>query len=112
MLPRHDRAGRSLAFAACRKADDILGVINVEYIGVGTAEVGLIVRSDLKSRGVGSLLLSHVMEWSRTSGLKQLIGHIMIDNKAMLRLAYAAGFRCVGGNETLVEMIWPAPSAA
>jgi hypothetical protein len=57
LLPRREGSRQSLAFAAYRKADDILGVINVEYLNADTAEVALVVRSDLKNQGLGSLLL-------------------------------------------------------
>ncbi|SDA91346.1 GNAT family N-acetyltransferase [Mesorhizobium qingshengii] len=112
LLPRREGFCQSLAFAASSEAGDILGIINVEYLDADTAEVALIVRSDLKHQGIGALLLSHVMNWSRTSGLKWLTGHVMTDNKAMLRLALAAGFICVGGDQALVELNWPIDTAA
>lgn len=111
LLPDRVATRRSLAFAAASSSGDILGVLNIEYLDPATAEIALIVRSDLKRRGIGSALLSHAMGWSKAAGLRRLVGHVMAENKTMLRLAIAAGFRCASGDQVLVELSWTAETA-
>jgi acetyltransferase len=111
LLPDRVATRPSLAFAAARPSGEILGVLNIEYLDPATAEIALIVRSDLKRRGIGSALLSHTMRWSKAAGLRRLVGHVMAENKVMLRLAIAAGFRCAGGDQVLVELSWVAEAA-
>jgi acetyltransferase len=91
---------------------DILAILNVEYLDPATAEIALVVRSDLKRRGIGSALLRHVMTWTRAAGLRRLVGHVMSDNRIMLRLALAAGFRPTAGDQALIEFSWVAPTEA
>ena len=72
-----------------------------ETLGVGRtvcdpdqveAEFALLVRSDLKSRGLGSLLLQLLIEHARSRGIARLVGVILRENGAMLQLAHAMGF--------------------
>jgi acetyltransferase len=108
LLPGRVASRRSLAFAAASSSGEILGILNIEYLDPVTAEIALIVRSDLKRRGIGSALLAHMMTWAQTAGLKRLVGHVLAENRIMLRLAIAAGFRRAGGDQVLVELSWPA----
>jgi hypothetical protein len=68
------------------------------------AEVGLIVRSDHKRRGIGRTLLTGVIQGVRRRDLTLLIGHILVENKVMLMLARAMGFRCIGRDGFLIEV--------
>ena len=45
----------------------ILGLATVAWVEPGTAEIGLIVRSDLQRRGLGATLLTHVIKNARGS---------------------------------------------
>ncbi|MFC3325129.1 GNAT family N-acetyltransferase [Mesorhizobium cantuariense] len=106
LLPCRNATLRGMAFAACSVSGDVLGILNLEYVDPSTAEIALIVRWDAKRRGIGRALISHVMRWSKAVGLKRLVGHAMPDNKAMLRLAIAVGFRRAGGDQALIELSW------
>lgn len=106
LLPGRVKGRRSDAFAAASMSGEILAILNVEYLDPATAEIALIVRSDLKRRGIGSALLHHVMTWTRAAGLRRLVGHVMPENRIMLRLALAAGFRRAGGDQALIEFSW------
>ncbi|CDX39054.1 hypothetical protein MPLSOD_340145 [Mesorhizobium sp. SOD10] len=112
LLPARVAGRRSLAFAAANMSGEILAILNVEYLDPATAEIALVVRSDLKRRGIGSALLRHVMRWTRAAGLRRLVGHVMSDNRIMLRLALAAGFRPTAGDQALIEFSWVAPTEA
>src|SRR5262245_59434675 len=54
----------------------ILGLASVAWVGPGTAEIGLIVRSDLHRRGIGATLLAHVIKNARGAGFRLLLAHI------------------------------------
>jgi acetyltransferase len=57
------------------------------------AEFGIIVRSDLKGRGLGQVLLRKMIGYLRSRGTKQITAWVLAENRAMLELARAQGFR-------------------
>ena len=72
-----------------------------EMIGVGrlhansnydTAEFAVLVRSDLKGRGLGWLLMQTMIEYARSEGLKTLEGQVLNENTTMLRMCAELGF--------------------
>jgi acetyltransferase len=89
---------REMALVAVEAAEDgqegeTLGVVravsdpdNVE------AEFAIIVRSDLKGRGLGRLLMQRIVDHARRQGLRRLIGDVLQGNRAMLELARHCGF--------------------
>jgi acetyltransferase len=56
------------------------------------AEFGIIVRSDLKGRGLGALLLKKMIRYCRDRGTAALVGDVLRENAAMLKVARALGF--------------------
>jgi acetyltransferase len=56
------------------------------------SEFAILVRSDLTGKGIGRLLLEHVISYARRRGIKEIYGESLVDNKAMLKLASALGF--------------------
>jgi len=103
-LPRSELArltqidySREMAFIAVRRrpdgGDETLGVVravadpdNVE------AEFAIVVRSDLKGRGLGQLLLAKMIDFLAGRGTERVVGHVLRDNRAMRELALKAGF--------------------
>lgn len=57
-----------------------------------TAEFAVAARSDMKGRGLGSLLLSRIIEYARTRGTRWLIGEALRENAGMIALARNSGF--------------------
>lgn len=57
------------------------------------AEFAIIVRSDLKGRGLGTLLLQRLIEHARERGTRRLVGLVLRENTRMLRLARALGLQ-------------------
>jgi acetyltransferase len=57
------------------------------------AEFAVLVRSDLKGRGLGHLLLQRLIQYARDRGLSELTGEVLEDNVKMLALCRALGFR-------------------
>jgi acetyltransferase len=96
-LTRYTRLdpSREAAFVAVRQSGTASGEIVGEvrayrYPEAPTAEVAVIVRSDMKGRGLGSALMAKMIQYCRAAGL-ELIAQIRPDNTAMIRLAQRCG---------------------
>src|SRR5262245_39440786 len=70
----------------------ILGLATVAWVGPRTAEVALIVRSDLQRRGIGATLLGQVIKNARSAGYSLLLADIDDGNVPIRRLAQRFGF--------------------
>jgi acetyltransferase len=55
-------------------------------------EFAIIVRSDLKGRGLGRLLMGRIVEYARQRGLRALFGRVLRENEAMLDMCRRMGF--------------------
>ncbi len=77
-------------------SDQILGLATVAWMRPGTAEIALIIRSDLHRRGLGATLLANVIKDARDAGFRLLIAHIGYGNVPMRRLARRFGFEFTG----------------
>jgi acetyltransferase len=73
---------------------EIVGVARAHRMAGATAEAALLVRSDLKRQGLGSLLLGGLITRCRQRGISRLVAEVMRCNGAMLRVANKHGFRC------------------
>jgi acetyltransferase len=121
-LPRSELArltqidyAREMAFIAERTQPDgsreTLGTVravldpdNVE------AEFAMIVRSDLKGRGLGRRLLDKIVRYARAQGLERLVGVVLRENGTMLDLARHLGFaidRSKPVDADLVHLVLP-----
>ena len=75
------------------KPDDILGVVRLASDpDIDRAEFAITVRSDLKHRGVGKVLMARILDYARSRGLREVFGDVLHDNAAMLALARSFGF--------------------
>lgn len=57
------------------------------------AEYAIVVRSDMKGRGLGRWLLEKMIAYCRARGTRMIIGQVLQDNKAMLGLCRKLGFK-------------------
>jgi acetyltransferase len=84
---------REMAFVALSPEGELLGVSRLaadpDYIG---AEYAVLVRSDLKGKGLGWLLMQHLIAYAREEGLQQLFGEILANNTTMLTMCRDLGF--------------------
>lgn len=56
------------------------------------AEYAIALRSDWKGHGVGHLLMSRLIDIARRRGIGEIVGDVLHENEAMLRLARVLGF--------------------
>ena len=78
-----DTNGRAQTFAVVRAVADP----DNEY-----AEFAVAVRSDMKGKGLGTLLIARIIDYARARGTRFLTGEILRENAPMLALARASGF--------------------
>jgi len=89
---------REMAFIAVSEGEDgaeeTLGVAraytdpdNIE------AEFAVLVRSDLKGQGLGTVLLQKLIDYCRARGTQRMVGQALAENTRMLHLAAECGFR-------------------
>ncbi|MCW5657705.1 MAG: bifunctional acetate--CoA ligase family protein/GNAT family N-acetyltransferase [Burkholderiaceae bacterium] len=103
-LPRSELArltqidyAREMAFLAERSGPDgqpeTIGTVRAVSDPDGIeAEFAIVVRSDLKGRGLGRLLLDKLERYARAQGLQRITGVVLRENEAMLGLAQHVGF--------------------
>ena len=88
---------RRIALIASRATSggqaEILAVSRAYAVAEGSAELALLVRSDLKGLGLGSLMLARLIARCRGRGVKTLVADVLQANSRMLRLAGKYGFR-------------------
>ncbi len=89
---------REMAFIASRTGKDghneTLGVIRtVADPDNQKAELAVLVRSDMKGTGLGSMLMDKAVRYQKARGTKAIYAQIMAENQAMLRLALKNGFQ-------------------
>jgi len=85
---------RAMAFVAIEeRSGEMLGVArlhaNADY---DTAEYAVLVRSDLKGRGLGWLLMQMIIDYARAEGLKTIEGQVLAENTEMLAMCRELGF--------------------
>lgn len=56
------------------------------------AEYAVLVRSDLKGRGLGWTLMQRLIDHARSTGVGQLFGSVLLENTTMLRMCRELGF--------------------
>lgn len=56
------------------------------------AEYAVIVRSELARQGIGRFLMEKLIVYARSRGIKELIGNVLSENAAMLKLCADLGF--------------------
>jgi acetyltransferase len=56
------------------------------------AEFAIIVRSDIKGKGLGPILLKKLIDYCRSRGTKELVGEALVDNERLRGLVRRFGF--------------------
>lgn len=94
---------RAMAFVAMREdQQEMWGVARLaadpDY---RSAEYAIIVRSDLKGRGLGFLLMRHLIRYAESEGLHDLSGDVLAANERMLQMCRELGFEIAVDPEDL-----------
>ena len=85
---------REMAFVAVARATGkLLGVVRfIADPDYTRGEYAILVRSDLKGRGLGWRLMQHLIAYAKSEGLKELEGAVLSENSTMLRMCAELGF--------------------
>ena len=71
----------------------MLGVVRLHYDPDGKAgEYAVLVRSHLKSQGLGWLLMRRMIEYAQAEGLTRIHGQVLAENTTMLAMCAELGF--------------------
>jgi acetyltransferase len=86
---------RAMAFIAIDEASgDMLGVVRIHADSAyESGEYAILIRSDLKGRGLGWLLMELMIEYSRAEGLRLIRGEVLQENATMLQMCRKLGFQ-------------------
>ena len=86
---------RAMALVAIEEASgQMFGVARLHAnSNYDAAEFAVLVRTDLKGKGLGWLLMQMIIEYARSEGLRIIEGQVLNDNTTMLRMCAELGFR-------------------
>jgi acetyltransferase len=86
---------RAMAFVAFEEASgELAGVVRLHSDSIyETGEYAILLRSDLKGRGLGWALMQLLIEYGKAEGLKQIFGQVLRENTTMIAMCRSLGFR-------------------
>jgi acetyltransferase len=107
---------REMAFVAVGRDDDgqphTLGVVRaIADPDNQAAEFAIIVRSDLKGQGLGSILLAKMIEYCQSRGTSRLVGEALPDNARVFALVRRYGFTVTASPDGSTVMLTKALDA-
>jgi acetyltransferase len=85
---------RAMAFVAIDEvSSETLGVVRLHTDSSREAgEYAILLRSDLKGRGLGWALMQLIIEYAKSQGLSRIDGQILQENSVMLKMCRELGF--------------------
>jgi acetyltransferase len=86
---------RAMAFIAIEEPSGaMLGVVRLhdDIPGGRSGEFAILVRSHLKGRGLGWLMMRHMIAAAKAKGLKIVHGQVLAENHTMLKMCGELGF--------------------
>jgi RimJ/RimL family protein N-acetyltransferase len=85
---------RAMAFIALEEQTGrMLGVVRLHFDPDGKAgEYAVLLRSHLKSHGLGWLLMHRMIEYAQARGLERVHGQVLAENATMLAMCAELGF--------------------
>jgi len=92
---------REMAFVAiAEETGELLGVVRLVLDPELTkGEYGILVRSDLKGRGLGWRLMQHLINYGEAEGISRIDGVVLAENKTMIEMARQLGFKIVAQSD-------------
>lgn len=85
---------RAMAFVALDEVtNEMVGVVRIHSDSIyESGEYAILLRSDLKGRGLGWALMQLIIEYARSEGLKMISGDVLQENVTMLEMCRSLGF--------------------
>ena len=85
---------RAMAFVAFDEVtNELLGVVRIHSDSIyESGEYAILLRSDLKGRGLGWALMQMIIEYAKSEGLKVISGDVLTENTVMLAMCRSLGF--------------------
>jgi acetyltransferase len=85
---------RAMAFVAFDETtNELVGVVRIHSDSIyETGEYAILLRSDLKGRGLGWALMQLIIEYAKSEGLKTISGDVLQENTIMLEMCRHLGF--------------------
>jgi acetyltransferase len=85
---------RAMAFVAFDEStNQMVGVVRIHSDSIyETGEYAILLRSDLKGRGLGWALMQLIIEYAKSEGLKAISGDVLKENTVMLEMCRHLGF--------------------
>lgn len=71
---------------------ELVGVCGFERLTGTTAEFAVLIDDRDHNRGIGTLLLEHLIATARRSGIARFVGDVLVDNSKMLKVIDDLGF--------------------
>lgn len=89
---------RAMAFVAFDEVTNkMVGVVRIHSDSIyETGEYAILIRSDLKGRGLGWMLMQLIIEYAKSEGLKYIDGDVLSENTVMLAMCRDLGFEISG----------------
>ena len=104
---------RSIALAAIDADGAMLGAVRLHAdANYEAGEYGILVRSDLKGRGLGWQLMTIMIEVAGWMGLREVEGQVLRQNRGMLAMCEQLGFRITPDPDEPGLMVVRLPVAA
>jgi acetyltransferase len=87
-----------MAFIAFDQAtNEMVGVVRIHSDSIyESGEYAILLRSDLKGRGLGWALMQLIIEYAKSEGLKTISGDVLKENTVMLDMCRQLGFEVKG----------------
>ncbi len=85
-------------------AGEVVGLCGLLVTDNGWEIDPMVVRSDLRSRGIGSRLIDHVVAEARRLGVRSLSVRPVARNIEAIKLYHQAGFRILGHLDMFMEL--------
>ena len=83
---------RAMAFGAF-DSEELLGVVRLHAdANLETGEYAILLRSDLKGRGLGWKLMKLIIRYAKAEGIKFIEGQVLAENTTMLAMCTKLGF--------------------
>jgi acetyltransferase len=89
---------REMALVLCDptalKEPELYGVVRLAAVPDNErAEFAILLRRDMTGMGLGPMLMRRIIDYARNRGIGELFGDVLAENRAMLKLCDAFGFK-------------------